>query len=187
MAEVRAYYRQNKLLNLLVIGPYFDQGLGNWLGSIEEDRDKNRLNAWYPKHPDRHCLQVGEYAKPEECPQVVDRSTKNSFADFDEYTTVLGYASIYEQEHRDRLVPGVSQFLRDMPDDDMKNFRTSLRTLRDDALVRSDVVVCTAFATSMTALRENVTPHAIIVDEAARFTEPELWPVLAWYQPKGSF
>jgi hypothetical protein len=35
---------------------------------------------------------------------VVERSTKNGFPDFGEYTTVLGYASIYEQEHWDKLV-----------------------------------------------------------------------------------
>ncbi|KAL2800691.1 hypothetical protein BJX66DRAFT_97583 [Aspergillus keveii] len=72
----------------------------------------------------------------------------------------------------------------EMFNDGFKEFHKSLRELCDDTLARSDVVVCTAFAVSMTALRENVTPHAVVVYEAARFTEPELWPALTWYEPK---
>ncbi|KAL3455307.1 hypothetical protein BJX64DRAFT_73046 [Aspergillus heterothallicus] len=57
-------------------------------------------------------------------------------------------------------------------------------TIPEWANVRSDVVVWTALATSMTPLRENVQPHAIIVDEVARFAERDLWSVLAWYNPQ---
>lgn len=49
----------------------------------------------------------------------------------------------------------------------------------------SDAIVCTAFIASATSIRENVNSTAILVDEAARLTEPELWPVLGgWYRPK---
>lgn len=60
-----------------------------------------------------------------------------------------------------------------------------MRALRNATLALSDAIVCTAFTASATSIRENVNPTAILVDEAARLTEPELWPVLGgWYRPK---
>ncbi|KAL4912651.1 hypothetical protein BDW62DRAFT_194116 [Aspergillus aurantiobrunneus] len=36
----------------------------------------------------------------------------------------------------------------------------------------------------MPAVRKNVRPTVIAVDEAARLMEPELWPALTWYTPR---
>lgn len=91
---------------------------------------------------------------------------------------------------RDSYRQFVSQFRSyergdEFSQEDMSEFRQNLKALRDNTLALSDAIVCTAFTASATCMRENVHPIAILVDEAARLTEPELWPVLGgWYAPK---
>ncbi|RHZ68502.1 DEAD/DEAH box helicase [Aspergillus thermomutatus] len=72
----------------------------------------------------------------------------------------------------------------DFDNDALKTFRSRTRELRNHVLARSNVVVATAFAVGDTPVRENVKPAVIAVDEAARLTEPELWPMLAWFNPR---
>ncbi|KAL4800118.1 hypothetical protein BDV19DRAFT_384481 [Aspergillus venezuelensis] len=43
-----------------------------------------------------------------------------------------------------------------------------LRALRNDALARADVIVCTPFAASSASLRHHFSPAAVFVDDAAR-------------------
>ncbi|KAL2854942.1 AAA domain-containing protein [Aspergillus pseudoustus] len=104
MSLIRDYYRNNVVLTLFVMGPYFDQAAESLLERLDQDSQKDPYNEWYPKHPEKHFLQVGDYATPEQRPQFVDRKAKNSFANQSEYVTALGYAAIYEQEHHDKLV-----------------------------------------------------------------------------------
>jgi superfamily I DNA and/or RNA helicase len=67
---------------------------------------------------------------------------------------------------------------------DLMKLRSAIRDLRDATIKRTDVLVCTPFAASMTPVRENTSLDVIVVDEAARVTEPELWPLMAWYTPR---
>lgn len=50
-------------------------------------------------------------------------------------------------------------------------------------LACADAIICTLYAVGETAIYDNVQPQAILVDEAARATEPELWPALAFFNP----
>ncbi|RHZ50301.1 DEAD/DEAH box helicase [Aspergillus thermomutatus] len=63
------------------------------------------------------------------------------------------------------------------------DFRARSRELRDTVLARADVILCTLHTAGETAIRDNVQPQAILVDEAARASEPELWPALAFFNP----
>ncbi|GFG21115.1 hypothetical protein IFM5058_10923 [Aspergillus udagawae] len=55
--------------------------------------------------------------------------------------------------------------------------------LCDAVLAHADAIICTLHATGEQAICDNVQPQAILVDEAARATEPELWPALAFFNP----
>ncbi|KAF9885493.1 hypothetical protein FE257_012820 [Aspergillus nanangensis] len=67
--------------------------------------------------------------------------------------------------------------------EDKEAFNQELRLLRDDVLSRASVVICTLYTTGATCVREQVKPAIIAIDEAAKVTEPELWPILAWFKP----
>ncbi|RDW86976.1 uncharacterized protein DSM5745_03618 [Aspergillus mulundensis] len=73
---------------------------------------------------------------------------------------------------------------RNDDDDELREFHDSTRRLRDAVLSRTNVLVCTPFAAGTPAVRENVHPDVVAVDEAARLAEPELWPVLAYHDPR---
>ncbi|GFG01584.1 hypothetical protein IFM53868_11018, partial [Aspergillus udagawae] len=68
-------------------------------------------------------------------------------------------------------------------DEIWKDFYTRSWELRDAVLARVDAIIYTLHAVGEQAMRDNVQPQAILVDEAARATEPELWPMLAFFNP----
>ncbi|RDW86984.1 uncharacterized protein DSM5745_03626 [Aspergillus mulundensis] len=66
----------------------------------------------------------------------------------------------------------------------LMEYRKEVSDLRDAVLSRSEVVVCTPFAAGTAAVRQNVHPYVVAVDEAARVTDPELWPMLVSHEPR---
>ena len=63
---------------------------------------------FYPKHPDQHFLQSGDYPLPHEWSTVCIPATA-TFDDWSEYTTVLGYAAIYEHEVAEKMAVNISE------------------------------------------------------------------------------
>ncbi|GFG00356.1 hypothetical protein IFM53868_10729 [Aspergillus udagawae] len=55
--------------------------------------------------------------------------------------------------------------------------------LHDAVLAYADAIICMLHAAGEQAMHDNVQPQAILVNEAARATKPELWPVLAFFNP----
>ncbi|GIJ84466.1 hypothetical protein Asppvi_003313 [Aspergillus pseudoviridinutans] len=64
-------------------------------------------DAWYPGHPNKVFLQIGDYPNQENRPVVT--STKPSFISWEEYVTLLGHGLIYEHEY----VAGLMKSLAD--------------------------------------------------------------------------
>ncbi|KAK8211900.1 P-loop containing nucleoside triphosphate hydrolase protein [Phyllosticta capitalensis] len=69
-----------------------------------------------------------------------------------------------------------------LPKDRMESFRRAEMAFRDVALVRADVVVMTLANSGSAGLYRAIHPRAIIVDEAARASDPEIWSIFAWYR-----
>lgn len=90
------------------------------------------------------------------------------------------------------------------PDNKYKSFRKSFEMFRNrtslergrqvelcsdiDALLRTvlqmaDVIVCTPFTAGHPTIVGAIKPAVVGIDEAAKFTEPEMWPILANYYP----
>ncbi|GFF62940.1 hypothetical protein IFM51744_11054 [Aspergillus udagawae] len=69
-------------------------------------------------------------------------------------------------------------------DDEMwKDFHAWSQELRDAVLACVDTIICMLYAAGEQAMHDNVQPQAILVDKAACATEPELWPMLAFFNP----
>jgi hypothetical protein len=85
------------IVTLIVRGPMADISLSEMKDSFEAERENQPLRAWYPKHPNRIFLQLGDYAEPEKRPKY-SLNAKYSFLDLDEYITVLGFGAIQENE-----------------------------------------------------------------------------------------
>ncbi|GFG01724.1 hypothetical protein IFM53868_11031 [Aspergillus udagawae] len=64
-----------------------------------------------------------------------------------------------------------------------KDFHAQSRELCDAVLAYVDAIICMLYAVGEQAIHDNVQPQAILVNEAACATEPELWPVLAFFNP----
>ncbi|KAK4869983.1 hypothetical protein LT330_005707 [Penicillium expansum] len=56
-------------------------------------------------------------------------------------------------------------------------------TLLLAVLQMADVIVCTPFTAGHPTIVRAINPAVVGVDEAAKFTEPEMWPILAHYYP----
>lgn len=68
---------------------------------------------------------------------------------------------------------------------EQESFTKTVKNLLRDTLRLADIVVATTFGASQPLVVDSLQPELIVVDEAARATEPELWPVLAHYNPQG--
>ncbi|KAL4939086.1 hypothetical protein BDV06DRAFT_225367 [Aspergillus oleicola] len=169
MALFRNYFVNNNVLTPLVLEISLQVGL-------DLAKAPFPINAWFPKHPQKHSIQAGIVkagrASSRRMNTERDRSTsslyrnRSSSSDPEKLTYFI---STY-REYKDSF---------QMNQDKMNKFKKHLREFRDDTLQRADVVVCTAFATSSTAIRDDFNPSVIWVDEAARFKESELWLILA--------
>ncbi|EKG20501.1 hypothetical protein MPH_02224 [Macrophomina phaseolina MS6] len=62
-----------------------------------------------------------------------------------------------------------------------EQFTLAIAKLRIATLQRADAVVVTASTVGDFKLREAITPRVIVVDEAARISEADLWHGLAWF------
>lgn len=56
-------------------------------------------------------------------------------------------------------------------------------TLLHTILQMADVIVCTPFTAGHSTIVGAIKPAVVGIDEAAKFTEPEMWPILANYYP----
>ncbi|CAI7595611.1 unnamed protein product [Penicillium palitans] len=56
-------------------------------------------------------------------------------------------------------------------------------TLLRTVLQMADVIVCTPFTAGHPTIVSAIKPDVVGIDEAAKFTEPEMWPILANYYP----
>ncbi|KAK7538279.1 P-loop containing nucleoside triphosphate hydrolase protein [Phyllosticta citribraziliensis] len=66
-------------------------------------------------------------------------------------------------------------------DEEMVTFQAAQKALRDVALARTDILVMTLSNAGDSELAKSINPKVIIVDEAARASDPDLWPIFAWY------
>ncbi|KAL4911555.1 hypothetical protein BDW74DRAFT_173012 [Aspergillus multicolor] len=107
LTQFKKYLIANKVLTLFVLGDGFIQTLNMGMDVILNDRAV--YNQWYPKHPERHYLQLGDYPKPEERPVTVCQKPKTSTQDFSEYATIYGFGAIYEHEHHKRQVQALKK------------------------------------------------------------------------------
>ncbi|KGO37157.1 hypothetical protein PEXP_001820 [Penicillium expansum] len=62
-------------------------------------------------------------------------------------------------------------------------FCNNTNTLLLAVLQMADVIVCTPFTAGHPTIVRSIKPAVVGVDEAAKFTEPEMWPILAHYYP----
>jgi hypothetical protein len=65
----------------------------------EEDEYGDPLQLFYPKHPNKVFVQIGDVPTPEERPEIENRNAVAAFDDFAEYVTNQGYGAIYEGEY----------------------------------------------------------------------------------------
>ena len=70
----------------------------------------------------------------------------------------------------------------DMTSDDLKAFRAHTKALREHVLSNADVVVATLSAAGEDYLRSYFHPDVIVIEEAAKVQEPEMWNVFACYE-----
>ncbi|KAF7159935.1 hypothetical protein CNMCM5623_005441 [Aspergillus felis] len=76
--------------------------------NAEETLTQMAMDAWYPGHPNKVSVQIGDYPNQENRP-VVTRSIEPSFLSWEEYVTLLGYGLIYKHEY----VAGLMKSLAD--------------------------------------------------------------------------
>ena len=102
LETLHARLRERGEIALFVVGRQelknqFDQFL------LTLAKEKNTIPLWYPKHPTKIFIEAGESPAPDERP-LVELSAATTFTSYDEYQTVLGFASIQEEEHTVRQI-----------------------------------------------------------------------------------
>ncbi|KAF7502096.1 hypothetical protein GJ744_007216 [Endocarpon pusillum] len=63
--------------------------------------------------------------------------------------------------------------------------RTSLRQLMICTIQKATILCCSLTNTAVPHVYENFDPEFMVIDEAARPTEPEIWTAFAHYAPVG--
>ncbi len=98
------------------------------------------------------------------------------------------FAGIEDSVHADRgrwteFRQAFDQYSRgeEMTSDDMTAFRAHTKALREHVLGNADVVVATLSAAGEAYLRSHFPADVIVVEEAAKVQEPEMWNVFAGY------
>lgn len=107
--------------------------------SVALRREGNYLAPWHPKHPNKPYLQFGDYVAEDKRPKTTLAAT-NTFSGFEEYLTILGYATIIESEQQQLLAETMSEVklkcqLIDVPDAHKTRY-FGLLQLPDEGMVR---------------------------------------------------
>ena len=65
---------------------------------------------------------------------------------------------------------------------ELVSFRAKTKALLKATPRQADISIAAPYSASQTIVQESVQPSLIIIDEAARATESELWPLLAFFR-----
>ncbi|KAL4788904.1 P-loop containing nucleoside triphosphate hydrolase protein [Aspergillus venezuelensis] len=103
MDRIRTHLRQTKCLSFYLVAEDPTPSMTLLNGHLKQDSTRSPLDVWYPKHPNSHFLQLGDYPGPDERPST-KYHLKYSFRTWSEYQTIMGYGVIYEHENRLRTI-----------------------------------------------------------------------------------
>lgn len=77
---------------------------------------------------------------------------------------------------RDQLAKG------DLDSQQKPDYLAYGKSMLQQVLADSDMVVCTLFSADQNIIREAISPDAIFIDEAAMTQETDLWPLYTFYR-----
>ncbi|KAL4876869.1 hypothetical protein BJY04DRAFT_222720 [Aspergillus karnatakaensis] len=100
LRAIREHLSSTRVLKMLLIGGNLQEQVEQLRSAFANDSNTDPPNLWFPSHPERHFIQLGEYAKRKDRPDFV-RFHKTSYESWSDYLVVFGFAMVYEQETTD--------------------------------------------------------------------------------------
>lgn len=66
----------------------------------------------------------------------------------------------------------------------MRDLKEWASCIRDEVMYHADIVFCTLCQAGVAKVNAQLDPHVIVVDEAGKASEPEMWAALAHFDPR---